>query len=151
MFRYAPHVSPPTCYDNSSLLSYTNLLMLPVNRTVVARRRSRRDPSSRSPDPKLLTHLPLPSRRSDDFQRRAVRCVGGILGLYLMGLPFTISAGVGFVALAGASILEGLILVSSIRDRMAHGVRNARPSSRPALPGSARTHDGHVAAWGSCR
>ena len=32
--------------------------------------------------------------------------VGGILGLYFMGLPFTISAGVGFVALAGASILE---------------------------------------------
>ena len=48
--------------------------------------------------------------------------VGGVLGLYAMGLPFTISAGVGFVALAGASILEGLILVSSIRDRMAHGV-----------------------------
>jgi cobalt-zinc-cadmium resistance protein CzcA len=48
--------------------------------------------------------------------------VGGILGLYVMGLPFTISAGVGFVALAGASILEGLILVSSIRDRMADGV-----------------------------
>ena len=48
--------------------------------------------------------------------------VGGILGLYAVGLPFTISAGVGFVALAGASILEGLILVSSIRDRMARGV-----------------------------
>lgn len=48
--------------------------------------------------------------------------VGGILGLAVMGLPFTISAGIGFVALAGASILEGLILVSSIRDRMAHGV-----------------------------
>ncbi|RUL87013.1 efflux RND transporter permease subunit [Tautonia sociabilis] len=48
--------------------------------------------------------------------------VGGVLGLYVMGLPFTISAGVGFVALAGASMLEGLILVSYIRDRMAHGV-----------------------------
>jgi cobalt-zinc-cadmium resistance protein CzcA len=48
--------------------------------------------------------------------------VGGILGLYAMGLPFTVSAGIGFVALAGASILEGLILVSSIRDRMACGV-----------------------------
>jgi cobalt-zinc-cadmium resistance protein CzcA len=48
--------------------------------------------------------------------------VGGVIGLYVMGLPFTISAGVGFVALAGASILEGLILVSAIRDRMAHGV-----------------------------
>jgi cobalt-zinc-cadmium resistance protein CzcA len=48
--------------------------------------------------------------------------VGGVLGLYVMGLPFTISAGVGFVALAGASILEGLILVAAIRDRMALGV-----------------------------
>jgi cobalt-zinc-cadmium resistance protein CzcA len=48
--------------------------------------------------------------------------VGGVLGLYVMGLPFTISAGVGFVALAGASMLEGLVLVSAIRDRMARGV-----------------------------
>ena len=48
--------------------------------------------------------------------------VGGIFGLWLRGMPFTISAGVGFVALAGASMLEGLILVSYIRDRMAHGV-----------------------------
>jgi cobalt-zinc-cadmium resistance protein CzcA len=48
--------------------------------------------------------------------------VGGVLGLYVMSLPFTISAGVGFVALAGASMLEGLVLVSAIRDRMAHGM-----------------------------
>lgn len=48
--------------------------------------------------------------------------VGGVFGLWFMGLPFTISAGVGFVALAGASMLEGLILVSAIRDRIAHGV-----------------------------
>jgi cobalt-zinc-cadmium resistance protein CzcA len=48
--------------------------------------------------------------------------VGGVLGLWVMGLPFTISAGVGFVALAGASMLEGLVLVSAIRDRIAHGL-----------------------------
>jgi cobalt-zinc-cadmium resistance protein CzcA len=48
--------------------------------------------------------------------------VGGVIGLYVMGLPFTISAGIGFVALAGASMLEGLVLVSAIRDRMARGV-----------------------------
>ena len=48
--------------------------------------------------------------------------VGGIIGLVVMGLPFTISAGVGFVALAGASMLEGLILVSAIRDRLARGL-----------------------------
>lgn len=48
--------------------------------------------------------------------------VGGVFGLWLRGLPFTISAGVGFVALAGASMLEGLVLVSYIRDRMAQGM-----------------------------
>jgi heavy metal efflux system protein len=48
--------------------------------------------------------------------------VGGVVGLWVMGLPFTISAGVGFVALAGASMLEGLVLVSAIRDRMAQGL-----------------------------
>src|SRR5262245_31086998 len=48
--------------------------------------------------------------------------IGGVLGLWVMGLPFTISAGVGFVALAGASMLEGLVLVSAIRDRIAHGL-----------------------------
>ena len=48
--------------------------------------------------------------------------VGGVVGLYVMGLPFTVSAGVGFVALAGASMLEGLILVSAIRDRLADGM-----------------------------
>ena len=48
--------------------------------------------------------------------------VGGVFGLWIRGMPFTISAGVGFVALAGASMLEGLVLVSYIRDRMAHGV-----------------------------
>ena len=47
---------------------------------------------------------------------------GGVVGLRVMGLPFTISAGVGFVALAGASILEGLILVGAIRERMAQGL-----------------------------
>jgi cobalt-zinc-cadmium resistance protein CzcA len=35
---------------------------------------------------------------------------------------FTISAGVGSVALSGASILDGVVLVSTIRDRVAHGV-----------------------------
>jgi cobalt-zinc-cadmium resistance protein CzcA len=48
--------------------------------------------------------------------------VGGVFGLWLRGMPLTISAGVGFVALAGASMLEGLVLVSYIRDKMAHGL-----------------------------
>ncbi len=47
---------------------------------------------------------------------------GGILGLWLRGMPFSISAGVGFVALAGAAMLEGLVLVSYIRRLMAGGL-----------------------------
>jgi len=60
--------------------------------------------------------------------------VGGVFGLWVMGLPFTISAGVGFVALAGASMLEGLILVSAIRDRIGAGMpkREAIESARLA-------------------
>jgi heavy metal efflux system protein len=49
--------------------------------------------------------------------------VGGVFGLWVTGQPFTISAGVGFVALAGASMLAGLVLVNAIRDRMAHGLK----------------------------
>jgi cobalt-zinc-cadmium resistance protein CzcA len=41
--------------------------------------------------------------------------VGGILALWLRGLPFSISAGVGFVALSGVSVLNSMVLVSFIR------------------------------------
>jgi heavy metal efflux system protein len=47
---------------------------------------------------------------------------GGILGLWLRGMPFSISAGIGFVALAGAAMLEGLVLVSYIRRLMRDGL-----------------------------
>jgi cobalt-zinc-cadmium resistance protein CzcA len=47
--------------------------------------------------------------------------IGGILGLWIRGMPFSISAGVGLVALAGAAILEGLILITTIRRLMADG------------------------------
>ena len=37
---------------------------------------------------------------------------GGIFALWLRGMPFTISAGVGFIALSGVAVLNGLILIS---------------------------------------
>ncbi len=58
---------------------------------------------------------------------------GGIFGMWLRSMPFTISAGVGFVALAGASMLMGLVLVSAIRDRIAHGM-----SKRDAIDQAAK-------------
>jgi len=38
--------------------------------------------------------------------------VGGVLVLWLRGIPFSISAGVGFIALFGVAVLNGLVLVS---------------------------------------
>jgi heavy metal efflux system protein len=40
---------------------------------------------------------------------------GGILALWLRGLPFSISAGVGFIALSGVAVLNGVVMVSFIR------------------------------------
>ncbi|MGV3617291.1 MAG: efflux RND transporter permease subunit [Fimbriimonas sp.] len=39
---------------------------------------------------------------------------GGIVGLYLRGMPFSISAGVGFIALSGVAVLNGVVMVSAI-------------------------------------
>jgi cobalt-zinc-cadmium resistance protein CzcA len=48
--------------------------------------------------------------------------VGGVLALAVRGMPFSISAGVGFVALFGIAVLNGLVLVSYIRKLLADGV-----------------------------
>jgi cobalt-zinc-cadmium resistance protein CzcA len=41
--------------------------------------------------------------------------IGGVGALWLRGLNFSISAGVGFIALSGVAVLDGLVLVSAIR------------------------------------
>ena len=48
--------------------------------------------------------------------------VGGILALWMRGLPFTVSAAVGFIALSGVAILNGLVLVSFIKQRVEQGL-----------------------------
>ena len=40
---------------------------------------------------------------------------GGILSLWLRGMPLSISAGVGFIALSGVAVLNGLVMLSFIR------------------------------------
>ncbi len=48
--------------------------------------------------------------------------VGGVAALWLRDMPFTVSAGVGFVALSGVAILNGLVLVSFIKQRLDAGI-----------------------------
>lgn len=47
---------------------------------------------------------------------------GGVLALWLRDLDFTISAAVGFIAVSGVAMLSGLVLVASIRQRIAEGM-----------------------------
>ena len=50
--------------------------------------------------------------------------VGGIFALWIRGMPFSISAGVGFIALFGVAVLNGLVLISSLNDLKESGVTN---------------------------
>ncbi len=47
--------------------------------------------------------------------------VGGIYSLYLRDMPFSISAGVGFIVLFGVAVLNGLVLVSGFNELKAEG------------------------------
>ncbi|MCA1197914.1 CusA/CzcA family heavy metal efflux RND transporter [Sphingomonas sp. R647] len=59
--------------------------------------------------------------------------VGGVLALFLRGMPFSISAAVGFIALSGIAVLNGLVMVNSIQDLMARGVARADAAWQGAL------------------
>jgi heavy metal efflux system protein len=48
-------------------------------------------------------------------------CVGGVLALWLRGMPLSISAAVGFVALSGVSVLNSMLLVTFIRQMLDQG------------------------------
>ena len=46
---------------------------------------------------------------------------GGIFTIWLRGIPFSISAAVGFIAVSGVAVLNGLVLMASIRHRLEAG------------------------------
>ncbi|MBI1342556.1 MAG: CusA/CzcA family heavy metal efflux RND transporter [Terrimonas sp.] len=46
------------------------------------------------------------------FSAIPLSAIGGILALWLRGMPFSISAGVGFIALFGVAVLNGIVLIA---------------------------------------
>lgn len=46
---------------------------------------------------------------------------GGVIALWLRGMPFSISAGVGFIALSGVAVLNGVVMVSAINQLRERG------------------------------
>ena len=66
--------------------------------------------------------------------------IGGVFALFLRGMPFSISAGVGFIALFGVAVLNGVVMVSYINklreegESLADAVRQgAETRLRPVL------------------
>ncbi|MBN1210544.1 MAG: efflux RND transporter permease subunit [Myxococcaceae bacterium] len=67
-------------------------------------------------------------------------CVGGVVALTLRGLPVSISAAIGFIALSGIAVLNGVVLVSRLLHHEAQGLPleqavrlAAQERSRPVL------------------
>ena len=56
------------------------------------------------------------------FATVPLAAVGGVAALWLRELPFSVSAGVGFIALSGVATLNGMVLVSFIRHLREHGM-----------------------------
>ncbi|MCB0631195.1 MAG: CusA/CzcA family heavy metal efflux RND transporter [Saprospiraceae bacterium] len=52
--------------------------------------------------------------------------VGGVFLLWLRDMPFSISAGVGFIALFGIAVLNGIVLIEHFKELKNHGVSDLR-------------------------
>ena len=50
--------------------------------------------------------------------------MGGVVALWLRGMPFSISAGVGFIALFGVAVLNGIVLMGQFNTFEKEGIRN---------------------------
>ena len=56
------------------------------------------------------------------FSAIPLAMTGGILALWLRGIPFSVSAAVGFIALSGIAVLNGLVMLTFIRQLRQRGL-----------------------------
>jgi cobalt-zinc-cadmium resistance protein CzcA len=58
------------------------------------------------------------------FTAIPLSAIGGVLALWLRDMPFSISAGVGFIALFGVSVLNGIVLIGEFNHLKKSGMKN---------------------------
>jgi len=58
------------------------------------------------------------------FSAIPLSAVGGVLFLWIRDLPFSISAGVGFIALFGIAVLNGIVLIEHLKELKERGMEN---------------------------
>lgn len=59
------------------------------------------------------------------FTAIPLSAIGGVFALYLRGMPFSISAGIGFIALFGIAVLNGIVLISCFNQLKSEGITSA--------------------------
>lgn len=67
------------------------------------------------------------------FSAVPLALTGGVAALWLRDMPFSVSAAVGFIALSGVAVLNGLVMLSFIEQLIAHGASKQQAIYRGAL------------------
>src|SRR5574343_292345 len=60
------------------------------------------------------------------FSAIPLSAIGGILALWMRGMPFSISAGIGFIALFGVAVLNGIVLIAEFNRLKEHGLHDLK-------------------------
>ncbi|GJD73634.1 Cobalt-zinc-cadmium resistance protein CzcA [Methylobacterium goesingense] len=66
------------------------------------------------------------------FSAVPLALTGGVAALWLRGMPFSVPAAVGFIALSGVAVLNGLVMLTYIKQLIAEG----RPQSEAIIEGA---------------
>lgn len=75
------------------------------------------------------------------FTAVPLSAIGGVFALWIRGMPFSISAGIGFIALFGVAVLNGIVLISYFNQLEKEGIQDiyervkqgARARLRPVI------------------
>lgn len=60
------------------------------------------------------------------FMAIPLATVGGVILLWIRGMPFSVSAGVGFIALFGIAVLNGIVLIEHLKELQHQGITDMR-------------------------
>ena len=83
--------------------------------------------------PLLYAALGTPRDALIVFSAVPLALTGGVVALWLREMPFSVSAAVGFIALSGVAVLNGLVILTSMKQAMANGLPPRETIERGAL------------------
>lgn len=80
----------------------------------------------------LLLYATVKNVRESLFVSSAIplAAIGGVWALWFRGMPFSISAGVGFIALFGVAVLNGIVLIGEMNQMQKNQLSSAVESGR---------------------